>query len=185
MTYFKRPQALVEAPGQLQLRYAEPAAEMVGQLLQRPERAQPAAERPAAPEQQPGRHGEPEDEDQRVHEKIGPAEVGEQRVGEGQHVDHRQLRLGVPAEPDQGEDEKAVADPGGQPRPADEPVLEEEQAGQQQRGRQQHADVEHAPAPDPLQQHLPGAVVGEARLADRRHVVRGHRGATGGRRQRA
>ena len=43
----------------------------------------------------------------------------------------------------------------------------------------EHADVEQAPPPDPLQQHLPRAVVGEAGLADRGHVARRHRGCDG------
>ena len=111
----------------LDLRHvAEPWPTRLSKLLQRAERAQPAAERAAAPEQQRRRDREPQDEDQRRHQEVVPAEVGPQRVDEGEDVDDRKLRLRVPAEPDQREDQEAEPHAVVQHRPAHEPVLEEE-----------------------------------------------------------
>ena len=76
-------------------------AMLLVKFLQRAERAQPAAEGSAAPEQKPCRDGGPQDEDQRRGEEELPVEAGDERVREGQDVHDGELGVGVPAEPDQ------------------------------------------------------------------------------------
>ena len=68
----------------------------------------------------------PEDEDQRRREEVFPTEAGQQRVGEGQDVDDGKLRVRVPAQPDENEQQIAAADPRVDRRPTDQEVLEEE-----------------------------------------------------------
>ena len=145
-------QALVQPPGQRQLRDAQSPRALVQEFLQRAERAQPSAERPASPQDQGGGDPRPEDEDQGLEQKGLPAEAAAQGIGEGEHVDDRELGRRVPAEPDQGEGEKAQAHAQQELRPGREPILAEEDRGQDEEGGEQHADVGPARAPYALPQ---------------------------------
>ena len=94
--------------GNRDLRYLEDSAPMrLVSSCKRAERAEPAAERAARPEQHRRRDRGPQDEDQRGHQEIVPTETGHQRVDEGQDVDHGELRLRAPAEPDQRESQES------------------------------------------------------------------------------
>src|SRR5690606_32672664 len=128
------PQAFVHREGQLELADLQLAGGLVDQLLQGAEGAQPAAEHPATPQQDAGGGEHPEDEDDRVGEEQLPAEVLEHRVDEGQHVDHRQLTQGIPADEHHGEDQVAATQPVQELRALGELVLQEHDDGQQAQG---------------------------------------------------
>src|SRR5690606_12335112 len=128
------PQALMHGEGQLVLGNPDLARQLVEQLLQGAEGAQPAAEHAPAPQQDAGGGEHPEDEDDRVGEEQLPAEVLEHRVDEGQHVDHRQLTQGIPADEHHGEDQVAATQPVQELRALGELVLQEHDDGQQAQG---------------------------------------------------
>ncbi|MOA21822.1 hypothetical protein D3C78_1423360 [compost metagenome] len=138
----------MDREGQFELRHLELARGFVEQLLQGAERAEPAAEHAASPEQDAGGGEGPEDEQHRVDEEQFPTEAFEQRMDEGQHVDHRQLPQAVPADIHQGEQQVATAQPVQQLRPAGQVVLQEENHGEQAQGAEQHADLEALLVPD-------------------------------------
>ena len=121
--------------GNRYLRHLHRLRDVVEQFLQRAERAEPAAERPPPPEQQPRGDRAPEQEDQRRRQEVFPAEAGHQRIGEGQDVDHRQLRVRVPAEPDQNEQQITAAHPDIELGAAHQRVLEEEDQRSARRAR--------------------------------------------------
>ena len=73
--------------GNFDLLDAEPPRELVGKFLQRPERAQPAAEHAASPEQHADRDEAPEQEHHRIEQKQLPAKSGQQGVDERQDVE--------------------------------------------------------------------------------------------------
>ena len=68
---------------------AEPLGEVIGQLLQRAERAQPAAEHAPSPEQHTDGNKAPECEHHWIKQEQLPAKTGQKCVNEGQHVDDR------------------------------------------------------------------------------------------------
>src|SRR5690606_35690813 len=138
----------MQGKGQFVLRNLDLARQLVEQLLQCSERAQPAAEHAPAPEQDAGGGEHPENENDRVGEEQLPAEVLEQRVDEGQHVDHRQLPQAVPADEQHGEQQVATAQPVQKLRLLGEAVLQEQNDGQQAQRGQQHADLEAFLVPD-------------------------------------
>ena len=117
----ERAQPLVQPERHRHLRHPEASRRPVRQLLERPERAQPAAERAPAPEDQRHRDIGPEHEDQGLEQEEVPAEASAQRVTEGQHVDDRELGRGVPADPEQGEQEEADPQPRPEPPPPRQP----------------------------------------------------------------
>ena len=130
-------------------------ASRFSELLQRAERAEPAAIGAAPPEEQRRRDAEPEDEDQRVDQERVPAELRRQRIGEGEDVDDGKLRVGDPADPDQREGQEADAKPEDRPLAARQRHLEEEDSGEHAERRGQRADLELAVAPDPLPELRP------------------------------
>ena len=95
--------------GQFELRHFQLDRHRTDQLLHGPEGAQPAAVDTAPPQQQRHRNKAPEDEHHRVHQEGGPLEVREQRIGEGEDIDHRELGQGVPANEHCGIHQIAVA----------------------------------------------------------------------------
>src|SRR5690606_18538860 len=142
------PQSFMYGKRQLVLGNLQFAGDLVDQLLQCPERAQPATEHAAAPEQDAGGGEGPDDEDHRVAEEQLPAEISEQRMGEGQHVDDRQLPQCIPANEHHGEGQVAGAQPAQEVRVPGEVVLEEQDDGQQQQGDQDHPYLEALLIPD-------------------------------------
>ncbi len=100
----------MQTPGESDLRHAAQTRDLVRQFLQRAEGAEPAAIGPACPEEESSRDGKPHDEDQRIHQEGFPAEVAEQRRDDRQDIDHRELRIRIPADEDQREDKEARAD---------------------------------------------------------------------------
>src|SRR5690606_31714723 len=151
------PQPLVHREGQLVLGNSQLARDLVDQLLQRTEGAQPAAEHDAG-----GGEG-PEDEDHRTAEAQLPAELGYQGMHEDQHVDHRQLPQRIPADEHRGEGQVAVAQPAQEGRMPGEGVLEEQDDGQQQQGNQDHADLKALLVPD-VDPHRPVGLLDGAQL---------------------
>src|SRR5690606_9370720 len=143
-----RPQPFVHREGQLVLGDLQLAGDLVDQLLQRAEGAQPAAEHPAAPQQDAGGGKGPDNEDDRIAEEQFPAEFGHQRMDEGQHVDDGQLAQGVPADEHHGEGQVAMAQPAQEFRVPGEVVLEEQDDGQQQQGDQDYSYLEALLVPD-------------------------------------
>ena len=97
-------------------------------------------------------------------------EAGAQRLGKGQHVDHRELRGGVPAEPEQRERQEAEAQPEPQPAAPDDRVLEHQDAGQREQRGGEHRDVARA-LPPYLLPERPGPL-GD-RLGRLDHIARG------------
>ena len=158
-----RPQPLVHREGQLVLGNSQLARDLVDQLLQRTEGAQPATENAPAPEQDAGGGKGPDDEDHRIAEEQLPAEFREQRVDEGQHVDDRQLAQRVPADEDHREGQVAVAQPAQEVRVAGEVVLEEQDDGQQQQRNQDDTHLETLLIPD-VHPHRPVGLLDGAQL---------------------
>ena len=105
----------------LQLRNLQPAASRLASSCKAPNGHSQPQIGAAVPEQQRRGGREPQDEDQRRHQEVVPAEVRPQRVEEGEDVDDRQLRLGVPADPQQGERQETQPNPVVEHGPADEP----------------------------------------------------------------
>src|SRR5690606_26119503 len=100
-------QPFMGAVGHLDLGNAQEAGQLVGQFLQCAERTEPATEGAPVPENQGNGGSNPQNEDQWIHQEVFPAEIGAQGVGERQYIHHGQLGRGVPANPDQGEQQKA------------------------------------------------------------------------------
>ena len=71
-----------------------------------------------------------------------------QRVREGQHVDDRELGVGVPAEPDEREGQVGAPHPDVELRAADQRVLEEEDRGEDQERDGGDADRDRVRLPD-------------------------------------
>ncbi len=165
------PEPLVHAERQVVLGNLQLARSLVDQFLQRTEGAQPAAEH-ATPPEQDARGGEhPENEDHRVGQEQLPAEVLHQRMNEGQHVDHRQLPQGIPADEHHGEDQIAVAQHFQEVGVLGELVLHEEDDGQQRQGGQDHADLEALLVPDVDPQRAVGLVDGGLFLGGQRRTL--------------
>src|SRR5690606_25728046 len=74
--------------------------------------------------------GAPQQEHERIHQEGVPAEFGAQRGGERKDIDHRQLGLRVPADPEKGEGQERQARAVVQDGAAGKLVLEEEDAHQ-------------------------------------------------------
>src|SRR5262249_20859088 len=108
---FDHPQALVQAEGKGDLLDAESARQLVQEFLGRSERAQPAAEYAAPPEQHAHCHEAPKDEHKGVEQEQLPAKTRQERVQERYYVDHGQLCVGDEPEESQGEEEVADAKP--------------------------------------------------------------------------
>ncbi len=136
------PQSLVHGEGDLELGYAQRLGGATGQLLESAERAQPAAEHAAPPEQERHRDVAPQDEQQRLEQEEVPAELGAQRLGEREHVEHRKLGACVPAQPQQRKSEKADAQPLVEAPAAGDEVLDDEHRGERHQGDSEHGDVE-------------------------------------------
>lgn len=100
-----------------------------------------------APEQQGHGHVAPKDEDQGFQQKEVPTELLEQGVGEGQDIDHRKLRAGDPADPDQGEEQESDAQHLIKFLALRNGVLENKDRAQHQQPGQQGSDRELAVAP--------------------------------------
>src|SRR5690606_19483759 len=111
--------------------------------------------------------GEPQDENERVEQEILPVEISPERVREGQHIDHRELCLRIPAEPDQGEEQEADAEALIENRPPNEPTLKEEYAREDREDRDEHGDLNDLGAPDFLPERG-GASVDRYRTIGRR-----------------
>ena len=165
------PQALMHRERQLVLGDLDLARQLVEQFLQGAERAQPAAEHATAPQQDAGGGEHPEDEDDRIGEEQLPAEVLEHRVDEGQHVDHRQLPQGIPADEHHGEDQVAATQPVQELRLLGEFVLQEQDHRQQAQGRAQHADLEALLVPDVDPQRTVGFLDGGQFLGGQRRTL--------------
>ncbi|CAM4107566.1 hypothetical protein ACMU6081_27640 [Achromobacter mucicolens] len=144
----ERGQPLRHTVADLQLTHAQPPRDAVGQFLQRAERAQPAAERAAVPEHHGDGGGAPQDEHQRVHQEVFPAEIGAQGREERQHVHDGQLRLAVPADPEQREGKEGQAQAVVQQRARRELVLKEEDAYKHRQGDGQDGDLAGLAVPD-------------------------------------
>src|SRR5215831_13011264 len=95
-------EALMERHGNSDLRDADLPRRHVGQLLERTERTEPAAENGSSPEKETDQREEGEDRDQRIDQEEIPPEVRRHGVDVRDEADDRQLPAGVPSEPDQG-----------------------------------------------------------------------------------
>ncbi|MNT08553.1 hypothetical protein D3C72_1432980 [compost metagenome] len=157
-------QPLVHAVADLQLAHAQALGDAVGEFLQGAERAQPAAERTPVPEHHGDRGGAPQDEHQRVHQEVLPAEIRAQGREERQHVDDGQLRLAVPADPEQRERQERQAQPVVQEGAGGKLVLEEEDADQHRQRNGQDGDLASLALPDLLPQGRRGVGLGRGRL---------------------
>ncbi len=73
----------------------------VGQLLQRTERAEPAAENAPSPEQKAKGDKAPQQEDDRLDQKGFPTKAGQQGMHKGHHLHHRKLAVQTPAQNEQ------------------------------------------------------------------------------------
>src|SRR5690606_32130403 len=98
----------------------------------------------------------PQNEDQWIHQEVFPAEIGAQGVGERQYIHHGQLGRGVPANPDQGEQQKANTKASVEHLVFCQRVLEEEDSAQGQQRHQQHGNLYLLASPDLLVQRLAG-----------------------------
>ena len=130
--------------------------------MQRAKGAEPAAIGPTPPKQQGGREREPQNKRQRVEQKRLPREPRHQRAKQRHDVDHRQLRVGVPAkekqrdrqEPD-AEPEECALIPGGK-------ALEKEHQRQDRQHCGQHGNFNLFALPDALPKGLLRALFGLA-----------------------
>ncbi|MNF67538.1 hypothetical protein D3C84_493560 [compost metagenome] len=138
----------MDREGQFVLGNLQLARGFVDQFLQGAERAQPAAEHATAPQQNARGGEDPQHEDQRIGEKQLPAKVLEQRMDEGQDVDHRQLPQGIPAQEHHGEEQVTATQPVQKTGPASELVLQEQDRRQQQQGAREYGDLEVFLVPD-------------------------------------
>src|SRR5690606_4947982 len=171
------PEPLVNAEGQVVLRNLQLARGLVDQLLQGAEGAQPAAEHATPPQQDAGGGEYPENEDHRIGQEQLPAEVLHQRMDEGQHVDHRQLPQGIPADEHHGEDQVAMAQPLEEVGMLGELVLQEEDDRQQRQRDQDHPHLEALLVPDVDPQRPVGFLDGGQFFGGQRHpldVLLGH-----------
>src|SRR5690606_33097031 len=171
------PEPLVNAEGQVVLGNLQLARGLGDQLLQGTEGGQPAAG-PATPPRQDAGGGEyPENEDHRIGQEQLPAEVLHQRMDEGQHVDHRQLPEGIPADEHHGEDQVAMAQPLKEVGMLGELVLQEEDDRQQRQRDQDHPHLEALLVPDVDPQRPVGFLDGGQFFGGQRHpldVLLGH-----------
>src|SRR5690606_10964606 len=81
-------------------------------------------------------------------------EIGPQRAREGEDVDDRELGLRHPPYPDEREDEEREAHPLVQNRPPHQPVLEEEDRGEDPERDDEHGDRRRLAPPDALPERL-------------------------------
>ena len=98
----------------------------VGQLLQRTEGAEPAAECTAVPQQHGCSGKQPQDEHDRIHQEEVPTEFGQDGGEQGQRIHDRQLRLSVPADINQSKCQEYQAETVVPFFVTDNPVLEQE-----------------------------------------------------------
>src|SRR6266851_791540 len=94
------------------------------------EKNEPAAKYGAPPQEQSRERKNREDGDERIDENEVPSEVREQGVDVRDHIDHRELGPGVPAQPDQGPTQEADANPTMQARTVRDEVLQEQDHGE-------------------------------------------------------
>ena len=101
------PQALLERDRRVPLRYAQRAGELPEQLLQRPERAQPAAEYAAPNQLHRDERVAGDDDHQRLGKVETDIEASERRPDIIHDIDDRELHTDGPAEPDQNNQQKS------------------------------------------------------------------------------
>ena len=106
--------------------HAQFFGDTVGQLLQRTEGAEPAAECTAVPQQHGCGGKQPQDEHNRIHQEEVPTEFGQDGGEQCQRIDDRQLRLSVPTDIEQGKCQEHQAEAVVPFLIADNPVLEQE-----------------------------------------------------------
>ena len=109
-TYLSQTQPRFPCGADPQLRNSEPTREIADEFLDRAERAEPAAERPAAPDNQRGQRESPEHQARRIVEQERQSALAERGAHEPDQGDDRQLRLRIPADEDQREGEKRAAE---------------------------------------------------------------------------
>ena len=108
---FEPLQARIHGAAQCQLRQPAQARQLAGELLQRAERAQPAAEGAPAPQQQRHQHESPQRHRHRILQQKRQAAPCHQGLDHAGEIDDRQLRLRVVADKADGKQQVGNAKP--------------------------------------------------------------------------
>ena len=124
-------------------------AGMVGELLQRAERAEPAAKQPTAPEKKAKDRHSPDQQRERTIEQVGEARAVERRPQRRKRCHDRQLPLTPPADEsrDGGKDRQAD---GRQDRLPRDPALAGAEQGDRRHQQDADGDQVTLPVPDRL-----------------------------------
>ena len=139
---FAPPQALLQRRRRIPLRHAQRAGDLGEQLLERPERTQPAAEHAAPDQHHRDQRVGGDDHHQRLGEIEADVEVAERRHHVIDDVDRRELHARGPAEPDQDDQQKAVAHQPMGEAVARELRLEDEDQGEHREQHREDRDVD-------------------------------------------
>ena len=127
---FEQNQAPVPVLGHFDLAELQFLAKPGGHFLQGAKRAEPAAEKATAPDEQGYECVHPENKDDRIQQEHIERETVPDRQEQGVDVNHRKLALGVEADKEQGEEQKSPAEPVYQLRVAAQGFLAGEEHGQ-------------------------------------------------------